>query len=133
METVTVSEILDLVKSISKNAQTAIHFLEGRILIGEINHPAFSPPKIIRKRRTKKEITLDERGKIFTALTEPSEATPHIKMDLEKEYQAGRTSPILSEANKIDNLPEDKDPFFAKVKKVKKERKKREKKESVAE
>ncbi len=54
METVKVSEILDLVKKIHKDAQTAIHYLEGRILIGEINRPDMPAEKKPRKKRTRK-------------------------------------------------------------------------------
>jgi len=108
VETVKVSEILDLVRKIHKDAQTAIHYLEGRILIGEINHPStFSPPKI-RKRRTKKEM----------------EVAPKVKMDLEKEYQIERL-PTLIPTLQEKNLPEDKDPFFAKAKRVYKKREKK--------
>ncbi len=117
METVTVSEILNLVKKISKDAQTILHFLEGRILIGEINHPAFSPPKIVRKRRTKGEM---EARKHTPSMRNP----PELKMDLEKEYQADRHEPL--------NLPDaDKGNTFYTTPNLtilKKERKKREKK-----
>ena len=107
METVKVSEILDLVKKIHKDAQTAIHYLEGRILIGEINHPStFSPPKIVRKRRTKKEMELA-----------PPRSRP--QMDLEKEYQAERHRGI---PEPIEPLPDGdaESTFYTKKKREKK-------------
>lgn len=54
MEVVKVSEILDLVKKIHKDAQMVIHFLEGRTLVGEINRPANLVEKKPRKKRTPK-------------------------------------------------------------------------------
>jgi len=108
MEQINVSDLKSLIAKAHATLCVVIHALDTKILVGEINRPEASAEKKPRKRRTKKEMG----------------AAP--KMDLEKEYQAGRTSPILSEANKdIGNLPEDKDPFFAKVKE---ERKKKEKK-----
>ena len=43
-----------MVKKIHKDAQTAIHYLEGRSLIGEINRPSVSAEKKPRKKRTPK-------------------------------------------------------------------------------
>jgi len=112
MEIVNVSEVKSLILKAQTALAVALHALNTKILIGEINHPSDSPPKIKRKRRTKKEMG----------------AAP--KMDLEKEYQAGRIPPILSasDANKnIGNLPDgDKGNTFY-------EKKKREKKEPVVE
>ena len=51
MEVVKVSEILDLVKKIHKDAQMVIHFLEGRTLVGEINRPEILAEKKVRKKR----------------------------------------------------------------------------------
>ncbi len=106
MDTINVSDVKSLIAKAHATLCVVLHALDTKILVGEINRPLNSPPKIKRKRRTKKEM-----------------GSAPVKMNLEKEYQAGRTSPILSEANRIGNLPEDKDPFFAKAKK------KREKKE----
>lgn len=138
METVKVSEILDLVKKIHKDAQTTIHFLEGRILIGEINHPESPVEKKPRKKRTPK-VKIVEPGMIIANILDSSlpgavkvkrkrrmkkemalNATAgHIKMNLEKEYQAERHEPL--------NLP-DADAGSTFYGKPKKERKKREKK-----
>ncbi len=101
METINLSDVKKLIATAHSTLCVVLHALDTKILIGEINRPLNSPPKIKRKRRTKAEMAF----------------MPPIKMDLEKEYQAGRTSPSLSEANRIGNLPEDKDPFFAKAKK----------------
>ncbi len=110
-ETVKVSDIKKLIATAHATLCVVLHALNTKILIGEINHPEAPSEKKPRKRRTKKEIAL-------------TATAGHIKMKLEKEYQAGRTSPSLSEANRIGNLPEDKDPFFAKAKPKKKQEKK---------
>lgn len=121
MDVINVSDLKKLIATAHATLCVVIHALDTKVLIGEINRPLNSPPKIKRKRRTKKEMALNA-------------TAGHIKMDLEKEYQADRTSPILSkadykansEANTVGNLPDaDKGKageFF---------KKKREKKEPV--
>jgi len=71
MEIVKVSEILDLVKKIHKDAQTAIHYLEGRSLIGEINRPSVSAEKKPRKKRTPK-VKVIEPGMIIANILDSS-------------------------------------------------------------
>jgi len=71
MEIVKVSEILDLVKKIHKDAQTAIHYLEGRSLVGEINRPNVSAEKKPRKKRTPK-LKVIEPGMIIANILDSS-------------------------------------------------------------
>ncbi len=74
MEVVKVSEILDLVKKIHKDAQMVIHFLEGRTLVGEINRPANLVDKKPRKKRVPKVKVED-----FPPPVDPSEGTKGIE------------------------------------------------------
>ncbi len=114
---INVSDIKKLIATAHATLCIIIHALDTKVLVGEINRPDAPVEKKVRKRRTKKEIM--QSGQRM-------ELTP--KMNLEKEYQSGRTKDdlILPESpNPSDNLPEDKDPFFAKTKKVYKKREKK--------
>jgi len=119
-EIIKVSDLKSLVSKAHATLCVIIHALDTKVLVGEINRPEMPVAKFARKRRTKKEMEVRQPK---SSMRNP----PPSPMDLEKEYQTGRTSDlILPESPKPpDDLPEDKDPFFAKVKK---ERKKREKK-----
>jgi len=120
MDTINFSDVKKLIATAHQTLCVVIHALETKILVGEINHPAEAPsPKTKRKRRTKKEMETVILKDPFTGAPLSKTGPPHIKMDLEKEYQAGRRSdPILRDTDKgIGDLPEDKDPFFAKAKK----------------
>ena len=90
--TINLSEVKKLIATAHATLCVVIHALDTKVLVGEINRPsATPPPKIKRKRRTKKEIM--QSGQRM-------ELTPRVKMDLEKEYQSGRTSDlILPEGN----------------------------------
>ena len=97
MDTVNVSEITSLMLKAQAALAVALHALNTKILVGEINRPEAPVEKKPRKRRTKKEIALTATAGHF------------IEVDLEKEYQAGRIPPIVSasDANKnIGNLPD---------------------------
>lgn len=85
-ETVKVSDVKKLIATAHATLCVVLHALDTKILIGEINHPAETPPKVKRKRRTKKEIM--QSGQRM-------ELTPKVKMNLEKEYQAGRVKPLI--------------------------------------
>ena len=105
METVNVSDVKGLISKAHATLCVVLHALDTKILVGEINRPSDSVVKIKRKRRTKKEIALNA-------------TAGHIKMDLEKEYQAERHEPLnLSDGDAGST-------FYT----PKKERKKREKK-----
>jgi len=136
MEIVNVSEVKSLVLKAQTALAVALHALNTKILIGEINHPETPVEKKVRKKRTRK-VKVVEPGMVIANILDSSlpdakkiksgrrtkkemELAPprsQPQMDLEKEYQAERHEPL--------NLPEDKDPFFAKVKKVRKKREKK--------
>ncbi len=113
-ETFKVSDLKKLIATAHATLCVVLHALNTKILVGEINRPLNSPPKIKRKRRTKKEIM--QSGQRM-------ELTPKVKMDLEKEYQIERLPTLIPTLQEKD-LPEDKDPFFAKTKPKKKREKK---------
>jgi len=71
MEIINVSEIKSLVIKAQTALSVALHALNTKILIGEINHPETPAEKKPRKKRTRK-----------------------VKMDLEKEYQTERHEPL---------------------------------------
>ena len=100
-ETIKVSDIKKFISQAHATLSIVLHALETRTLIGIINQPGTPVEKKPRKRRTKKEIALNA-------------TAGHIKMDLEKEYQAERQEPL--------NLPDgDKNStFYGKKKREKK-------------
>ena len=135
MDIVNLSEVKSLILKAQTSLAVALHALNTKILIGEINHPEtpvekkvrkkrtrkvkvteIPPPqgepllpdakKIVRKRRTKKEIALNA-------------TAGHIKMDLEKAYQAERYRGI---PEPIEPLPDGDagSTFYTKKKREKK-------------
>ncbi len=90
---INVSDLKKLIATAHANLCVVLHALNTKILVGEINRPENSPPKIKRKRRTKKEMGVAP------------------KMNLEKEYQAGRTGTGTTGVGHVDvtehlNLPD---------------------------
>ncbi len=112
MDMINLSDLKSLISKAHATLCVVLHALETKVLVGEINHPSPSPPKIKRKRRTKKEIALNA-------------TAGHVGMNLEKEYQIERLPTLIPTLQEKD-LPEDKDPFFAKAKRVYKKREKKE-------
>ena len=104
-EIIKVSDLKSLVSKAHATLCVIIHALDTKVLVGEINRPEMPVAKFARKRRTKKEMEVRQPK---SSMRNPPPPT----MDLEKEYQAGRTPPILSEANRIGNPPEDKNTFY---------------------
>ena len=76
METVNVSEIRSLLLKAQSSLAVALHGIENKTLIGEINRPTNSPPKIKRKRRTKKEIEKEYHTERHEGIPEPTEPLP---------------------------------------------------------
>ena len=137
MESIHVSELRAMVIRargfVDGMLDEVINEIDTKILVGNIHVPV---EKKVRKKRTRK-VKVTEPGMIIANILDSSlpdakkiksgrrtkkemELAPprsQPQMDLEKEYQAERHEPL--------NLPEDKDPFFAKVKKVRKKREKK--------
>lgn len=57
MDAIHVSEIKNLLAQVNKSLCVVIHALDTKILIGEIHRPADPVTKIIRKRRTRREMS----------------------------------------------------------------------------
>ena len=127
MEILTVKEVLSELEKIKKLVVMVLSDLQRKTLIGEINRPETPAEKKPRKRRTKKEIM--QSGQRM-------ELTSKVKMDLEKEYQSGRTSDLILPNNVLVTAHDRGSTYLnppVPPLKTKKERKKKEKKVPVVE
>ena len=137
---INVSDLKKLIATAHATLCVVIHALNTKILVGEINRPETPVEKKVRKKRTRK-VKIGEPGMIVANILDSSLPAAgkvkkkrrtkkeialtgtgdNIKMNLEKEYRAGRLPTLIPTLQEKD-LPEDTDPFFAKAKKERKKK-----------